>query len=282
MKLAEKEGQSTAEGVRVRKDGTFYWASSSLSAVHNKQGRLIGFAKVIKDISKEKEEEQKRDEFIGIASHELKNPIATLSLYSELLGERLRLEHDKTNLQMLRDIQGQSARLVTLIDDLMMVSQIDSGKLELLQKEFDLNALIKKTTHHIQSGSTTHKIIRVGTALRHVRGDEDQIGRVLTNLITNAVKYSIRANKIIVRVAKKGTKMIVSVQDFGPGIETVDRNEIFKRFYRGRGQKNGKVAGFGLGLFICSEIIKKHHQKIWVKSKKGLGSTFFFSLASVR
>jgi PAS domain S-box-containing protein len=278
---AAKKVGFRAEGIRVRKDGTFFWASSFITSIKNVGGKPKHFVLITQDITEGKERERQKDEFIGIASHELKNPITTLSLYSELLAERLILENDMENLQMLRDIQSQSALLVTLIDDLLVVNQIDAGRLELMNRNFDLNALIHKVARGIQSTATSHKIVCTGKIKENVSGDYDQIGRVLTNLITNAIKYSPRARRVVIHVSKEKNKAVVSVQDFGLGIEKKDQRQIFKRFFRAQAQKGGKVAGFGLGLFICSEIIKKHKQQIWVQSKYGKGSTFFFSLALV-
>ena len=252
--------------------------NSFLTAVRNSRGAPTRFVLLIHDITEHRERARQKDEFLGIASHELKTPITTLSLYSELLAERLLLDNDKENLQMLRDIQSQSALLTTLIDDLLAINQIDAGQLQPAKKEFDIHAMVKKVVRGIQSTTTSHRIHCVGNVRDHVFADPDQIGRVLSNLIANAIKYSLRANKIIVRLQKKGGKIVLSVQDFGLGIDKKDQKAVFKRFYRAQGQRGGKIAGFGLGLYICSEIIHKHRQKIWVESTKRKGSTFYFTL----
>ena len=127
LEIAKKKGHITAEGIRVRKDGTHFWARTLISPMNNPDGTFKFFVLITMNISRERENSLKREEYIGIASHELKNPVATLSLYSELLAKRLELDRNKENLRILRDIQGQAARLTALINDLLVVGTIGQG-----------------------------------------------------------------------------------------------------------------------------------------------------------
>lgn len=283
LAIAEREGSYTAEGIMVRKDGSHFWARALITPMKELDGSTRFFVVITKNISKEKQLEQKREEYIGIASHELKNPITTLSLYSELLAQRLQLDSDKRNLHrnlhMLRDIQDQAARLVTLVDDLLIVSKVDGGTFELHRELFNVNEFLKKIVVDFQSVTKTHKLVTVGSVEHLVRGDRDRIAQVLINLLANAVKYSPQSNKVMVRIERVQNKCVVSVQDFGQGISKMDQRDIFTRFFRASDAEAGNVAGVGLGLYIAKEIIKRHGQRLWVKSAVGQGTTFSFTLS---
>lgn len=279
LAIAENKGQFSAEGIRVRKDGSHFWARSCITPMKEKDGSVKFFVMITQDISQDRAAEQKKDEFMGIASHELKTPITTLSLYSELLAKRLELDRDTKNLRMLRDIQGQAARLVTLVDDLLVVGKIEQGALELHKEVFNPNRLIEGIVRDIQNGTASHKIISTGTVARQVRADKNRVAQVFTNLLLNAIKYSPQANKTIVRTVSRKNKCIISIQDFGPGIAKKDQRDIFTRFFRTDNTGAVNVSGSGLGLYISRGIIKKHRERIWVKSIEGKGATFFFTLS---
>jgi PAS domain S-box-containing protein len=279
LAITLKKGRFMAEGIRVRKDGSHFWARSFLTLVEGGESGVTLFVLITQNIARERALEQKRDEYIGIASHELKNPITTLSLYSELLAKRLELDRDKKNLHMLHDIQSQAARLVTLVDDLLIVSKLEGGgTLELHKESFNPNAFVIKIIRDFQKSHPTHKIICKEKISYRVRADKDRIAQVVINLLTNAVKYSPRANKVLVRIGRGQNKCVISVQDFGAGIAKKDQRDVFTRFFRTDDAEVGNVAGSGLGLYISKEIIKKHHQRIWVESVVGKGTTFSFTL----
>ena len=178
----------------------------------------------------------------------------------------------------MQNINKQTDRLTSLINDLLNTSKIQAGKLLLEKKAFNLSELVAKTVVDFQYVTETHQIIKEGEMKEQVFGDQSRIEQVLANLITNAVKYSPKADKVIVRVRTDKKNAIVSVQDFGFGIEKRDQAKVFERFYRTNDKEEMSVAGFGLGLYISAEIIKGHHGKIWVESAKGKGSTFYFTL----
>ncbi len=251
LQVAAKTGQFSAEGIRVRKDGSHFWARSVITPMKDVSGCITFFVLITKNISREKEIEFKKEEYIGIASHELKNPITTLALYSELLAQRLQLESDKKNLHMLRDIQGQAARLTALIDDLLLVSKIEGGKLELHKETFDLEVFVTDIIRHFRNGHPSHDTKLTGRIARHVYADKGRIAQVLINLLTNAVKYSPGADAIHVNLKCVDDKCIISIKDFGPGIEKKDQRDIFTRFFRVGDSEPGNAAGSGLGLYIA-------------------------------
>lgn len=278
LSIAAKKGGFTAEGIRVRKDGSHFWARSYITLVRAGKRGATFFVLITQDITQQRAVEQRRDEYIGIASHELKNPITTLSLYSELLARRLQLDGDKQNLLMLRDIQGQAARLVTLVDDLMIVGKLEGGRLELHKEVFNPHVLIEKVIRDFHTSNPLHKVTCTGGVGRDVRADKDRITQVLINLLSNAIKYSPKADKVSIHIGRRLNKCTISIQDFGPGIAKKDLREIYTRFFRTNDTVAGNVAGSGLGLYISKEIIKTHHERLWVKSIEGKGTIFFFTL----
>jgi signal transduction histidine kinase len=164
-----------------------------------------------------------------------------------------------------------------LIKDLMDVSKIRANKLDYNKDWFDLENTVRTICEDMQEVRKSHQITVNGKLHQNVYGDKDRIAQVLTNLLTNAIKYSPQANLVIVTMKETLKDVIVSTQDFGIGIGSESQRRIFERFYR-VSQDERKFQGMGIGLFISSEIIGKHGGRIWVKSTKGKGSTFFFSL----
>lgn len=232
----------------------------------------------IEDITDRKEIEKHKDLFIGIASHELKTPITTMKGYAQILERRFLQKGDDKDVYLIQNINQQTDRLTNLVNDLLNTSKIQAGKLVLEKDRFDLNAIVAKAIIDFQYSTETHQIIKEGEIKEQVFGDQSRIEQVLSNLITNAIKYSPNADKVIVRLATDKENAIVSVQDFGFGITKKEQAKVFERFYRTRDKKDMNVAGFGLGLFIAAEIVKGHYGKIWVESTKDKGSTFFFTL----
>lgn len=275
--LSEGKNFTTDEICDRKKDGTEYQIHSTFFPIR-KDNNNIFYVQIQHDITKKNELERQRDTFIGIASHELKTPISTLSAYMQILEKRL--QDDKQNKYFITHIKSQINRLTGLIDDLLHVSRIDSGKLELNLKKLDLESLIKKVVVDSQLTTESHTISYKSDAHVTIIGDELRIEQVIVNLLNNAVKYSQNAHEVIIHLCTDTDKAhaVVSVKDFGMGIVKKDQPNIFQRFYRTKDKEEGRISGFGLGLYISSQIIKKHRGKIWVESTRGKGSTFFFSL----
>lgn len=226
--------------------------------------------------------ERRKDEFISTASHELKTPLTSIKDFIQILQkrfERLKGKREKDTYTFLSKIDNQLIKLTNLIGDLLDITKIQSGKLQYNDELFLLDELISETTDDLQLISRTHTIAYKGKGTYAVLADKYRIGQVLTNLIHNAVKYSPHATKVIVSGITDGKNITISVKDFGIGISREDQSHIFERFFQGEDKKRLQIpGGLGLGLFISSEIIKRYHGHIWVKSEKGKGSTFSFSL----
>ena len=169
-------------------------------------------------------------------------------------------------------------KLTLLIRDLLNVTRIELGRLDFQEDLFDLNEVVKETVEQMQVITRKHRIQIEGHVIQTVRGDKDRIGQVLTNLLTNAIKYSPKADSIIVRLTSNDESAVVSVQDFGIGIEQEHLQAIFERFYRVSDPDEKTFPGLGIGLYISHEIIKRHGGTLAVESEKGRGSVFSFIL----
>ena len=221
------------------------------------------------------ESNKKKDDFIGIASHELKTPLTTIKAYLQVLDE---IEVKQPNKQFVQKAIENLNKLQQLISDLLDVSKIQTGQLELNIDEFNIDALIDEAIASYQIVSTHHKITREGNLIeQNIAADKQRIEQVLINLLSNAIKYSPGANEVIVNTDKTDSELIISIKDHGIGVPKEEQTKIFERFYRRKDLSN-HISGFGLGLYICRDIITRHKGKIWIESEGKNGSTFYFSL----
>ena len=219
-----------------------------------------------------------RDDFISIASHELRTPVTSLKLYFQILQKQLNRRGEDNLARSFAKLDTQLNKLTLLIEELLNVSRIEHGKLDFQDDWFDLNEIVKDTVEQIQFTSSKHRILIEGRFSQLVWGDKDRIGQVLTNLLTNAVKYSPMADTIIVRLTATQNVVVVSVQDFGIGIEKEHLNHIFDRFHRVSDPEETTYPGLGIGLYITREIIQRHNGTLTVESERGKGSLFAFTL----
>ncbi|TLD41889.1 MAG: Chemotaxis protein methyltransferase CheR [Candidatus Jettenia ecosi] len=239
----------------------------------------------IEDITERKKAEEERrwlerqkDEFIGIASHELKTPVTSIKAYTQILQHRFQKAGDMKSAEMVGKMDAQIDKLTSLIGDLLDVTKIEGGKLQYHEGPFDFNELIGEIVEEMQRLTTKHTLVQQLTKSRTITGDRDRIGQVITNFLSNAIKYSLHADTIIIKTKTDKEGVTLCVQDFGCGISKSDQEKLFKRFSRIIASDQKAYPGMGLGLYITSEIIKRHNGKIWVESEKGKGSTFCFSL----
>jgi PAS domain S-box-containing protein len=263
-------------------DGSVHWLLAQGEVYYgpdNKPERIVG---VNIDITERKILEQRKDEFIGMASHELKTPLTSLKGFLHLLQRNLSKHQDSPvqTRDYLARMDRQVNRLTRLINDLLDISRIQTGKLIYREELFDLDTLIHEVLENVQAMTTTHRLICEQHVHAQVYGNRDRIGQVIINLLTNAVKYSPDADKVILRVFRdeQQHQVTVSVQDFGIGIDAEHHDKIFERFYQVSNPKEQPFSGLGIGLYLSSEIIKRHHGQMQLKSEKGKGSTFSFTL----
>lgn len=259
-------------------DGVYRWHMSRAIAVRNAQGAITMWIGSNTDIDEQKRQEERKDAFISMASHELKTPVTSLKGFAHILQNRLKKRGDEESLRFLASITKQLNRLNRLINDLLDITRVQQGRLEYDEELLDLDVLIRENIETLQAGTSTHRLIFEESQAARVCGDKDRIGQVLTNLITNAIKYSPSGDRVIIRLFNDGDSAIVSVQDFGIGIAAKHQTRIFERFYQVTEAEEKTYPGLGIGLYLSNEIVKRHRGRIWVESEKGAGSTFRFSL----
>ncbi len=235
----------------------------------------IGFAL---DISERKEFDKRKDEFISMASHELKTPVTSLKGFLSLLQRRLSPQAQEKELYYLTRMDSQINKLIKLINDLLDLSKMQTGKLAYREERFALHSLLQEIMENVQETTQTHRLQLEGEAQVEVFGDCDRIGQVLINLFNNAIKYSPHADTVLVHVAKDEKHVHISVQDFGIGIAQEHQNKIFERFYQVTDPEEKTYPGLGIGLYISHEIVKRHNGQMWVESEKGKGTTFHVTL----
>jgi len=230
------------------------------------------------DIDEQKQLQRQKDDFLGIASHELKTPVTSIKAYAQVLGAMLTREGEHKKAEMVLRMDAQVNRLTNLIGDLLDVTKINSGRLQFNKSWFDFNETVRETVQDLQHTTQKHQLIQNFSQAGSIYSDKDRISQVITNLITNAIKYSPHTDKIIISTRRENNEAIVCVQDFGIGIPEDKKDLVFEQFYRVSGNKQHTFPGLGLGLYISSEIIKREGGRMWVNSVEGKGSTFCFAL----
>lgn len=221
---------------------------------------------------------QLKDDFISIASHELKTPITIVKSYLEILQEVVK---DETQFALIKKCESGINSMHQLINNLLDITHISSEELPIHRKKENLTAIIKKSIANYEIAKNKPKIDLIGdTEPIYVFADKMRIEQVINNLLSNAVKYSPGADKVVVGINKnlESGKVGVFVKDFGIGIPDEDINKVFDRYYRVKSERSPYIKGWGLGLFIIQQIIKSHNSIIMVESELGKGSCFSFEL----
>ncbi|PZR28746.1 MAG: hypothetical protein DI535_04780 [Citrobacter freundii] len=239
----------------------------------NRPAKLIG---VCYDITHRKTLEKHKDDFISIASHELKTPVTSIKTYSELLSENLAAAGYQSQTRLLDKLNEQVDRLIEQIRDLLDASQLSEGKLNLSFESTDLNALVSEQRDLFEHAGAKHQFVWILRPLPLLQADRRRITQVITNLIANAVKYSPAGTEIIIETMDRGDHARVCVTDKGVGIPAEEQRFVFERYFRTKESKKEK--GFGLGLYICAEIVHEHRGVIDLSSTPGEGSSFYFTL----
>jgi two-component system CheB/CheR fusion protein len=223
---------------------------------------------------------QKKDEFLSIASHELKTPISSMKAYLQIAG---RLSNSKEFVQLNPIIQkanNQVNKLTSLVHDLLDVTKIQAGKMEFSPNVFSITDAIHDCIDQMQNNSNNHKVIVESSSSIKVNADKYRVEQVILNLLENAIKYSPDAKDVLLNCDEENGWLKLSVTDFGIGIPEDQKQFVFDRFFRAHTSAHN-FSGLGLGLYISSEIIKRHGGEIGVESKEGKGSVFWFTLPSL-
>lgn len=229
------------------------------------------------EIEFRKEAERKKDEFISIASHELKTPMTSIKGYIQLLERSLNKNDIELTRNRVQKVQKQVEKLNLLIADLLDISKIESGKLKFNKKDFAFQELVDQIVEIMQQANPQVQIVQEGKVSGTVFGDEMRIEQVIINFMTNAIKYAPESDMIKITTEVRGSEIYFAVRDFGIGMSPEHQQKVFEKFYRIE-ETSERFQGLGIGLFICQQIIDRHQGRIGVNSDLGEGSEFYFNI----
>lgn len=249
----------------------------AIGEIQQKEGKQY-FTGVIHEITEKKLDEIRKNDFIGIVSHELKTPLTSIKTYIQLMQARCSRAEDDVLSKILEKADLQINKMTTMINGFLDISRLESGKIHINRQRFDLSDLLKAAEEETKATVDSHITVFTPINSVQVNADRDKIEQVVNNLISNAVKYAPAGSTIRISCTSDDTFAYVSVRDQGKGIRPEDIAHIFDRYYRVEGEEMQSISGFGIGLYLCSEIISHHHGSISVKSEIGAGSDFVFSL----
>ncbi|HTK22469.1 MAG TPA: PAS domain S-box protein [Mucilaginibacter sp.] len=278
--VSEGKGYSL-EHPLVTENGKKRWVRAlgkMYQAVGNRKAHFSGLAI---DITEQKQDELRKNDFIGMVSHELKTPLTSLTAIIQLLDIKLKGNPDPFVAGAAANANKQAKRMTSMINGFLNLSRLESGKLHIIKEKFDIEDLIQEVIEETELIVASHSIHFTPNQPVIVNADRDKIGSVISNLLSNAVKYSPKGKDIEVQCAIAGKNVQVSVKDEGMGIKEQDRGKLFERYYRVQSNHTQHISGFGIGLYLCSEIIQRHEGEIWAESQSGVGSTFYFAIPRV-
>jgi len=279
MKTVLEKGVWQGEGKAMRKDGSRFDVQVSANLVTDADGRSICMMASFVDITEHKRLDQLKDEFIGLVSHELRTPLTVIGgCLSTLITEWDRLSPNEVQ-QLFKDALLESESLSHLIENLLELSRAQAQQLALYLEPTDIKTLVKDTLSKIKRQAPSHQFSpSIPDKLPSIRGDPLRIERILYNLLDNAAKYSPPGSQIKVSVNAEPERLVIGVSDHGKGLSSSEQARIFGPFQRLENNRPDQARGAGLGLMVCRRLVEAHGGEIWVESKKGRGSTFFFSL----
>ncbi len=250
---------------------TFYRIYEQSRALNEMQRKLL------EEIEFRKEAERKKDEFISIASHELKTPMTSVKGFLQLLERSIQKNDLETSKTRVHTVINQVEKLQLLVADMLDISKIESGKLQFSKKSFNFDQLLNHVLEIMQQSHANVRMIKKGSAVGNILADEMRLEQVMVNFISNAVKYAPDTEEIHITSEIRDGQAYFCVKDFGIGMTEDHQKKIFDKFYRVE-ETSERFQGLGIGLFICHEIIERHDGHIGVRSAPGEGSEFYFYL----
>ncbi len=258
-------------------DGKLRWLRATGQPYFNDDNVVDLFIGTLLDITDQKALEKQKDDFLAISSHELKTPVTSIKGYVQMLTEDFEEKQDQDTVNQLNIVNRQVDKLIILINDLLDTSKLETGQMQLNMELFDFDSLVNEVVSSMQHISTNHNLQISGSTNKEMFGDQNRIEQVLTNLISNAIKFSPEAHEVHLKLYCEQNCICLTVEDFGVGMEPNTANKIFDRFYRDPETSHWST-GLGLGLFISFEIVKRHNGILSVRSKYGKGTIFSVKL----
>lgn len=284
LDVARRDGRYAEEGWRLRKDGSRFWASVTITALRDETGRLRGFGKVTRDLTdrhlheeRMAELERTKGEFLNLASHELRGPLTVIRGYNSMLQDgSIPLSQVP---QVTAIVEGKLAQMDLLIEQMLETAWLEYGDLPLHLEAFDLGAMAADRLDTFRPLGVGHDFVLSRPAVPvSVHADRLRAGTIIANLIDNAIKYSPRGGEIRCTVGTREGVAFVEVRDQGIGIAREHFDRLFTRFGRLPTAENAGIAGTGLGLFLCREIARRHGGDVTAQSEIGAGSAFTLTL----
>jgi len=293
LKVAIAEGRFSEEGWRVRKDGSTFWAYVVITALRDESRNLLGFVKVTRDMTEHKraqealllaKEEAERsnkfkDQFLSTMSHELRTPLNAVLGFSDLLGEESYGPLNERQARYVSHINKGGHHLLRLINDILDLSKIEAGRLQLAIENVPVNRTFAEAFDTLRplAEKKSHKLIMAASTNFNVKADSTRFKQILLNLIGNAIKFTPEGGKIELSASKVDQMVRVEVRDSGPGIPPEEQRRIFEAFYR-LTNADKAIEGTGLGLAITQRLVELHGGKLGLESELGSGSCFYFTL----
>ncbi len=261
----------------LNKNGEYRWLLATGNPRFQQDGVFTGYISSCIDITEKKQDEQRKNDFIGMVSHELKTPLTSIKGFTQILLSKAKKANDDFTIASLQKTDKHISKMTKMINGFLNISRLESGKIEIDKQPFQLSVLVDEIISELET-QTSSQFIKQPCGDVILTADRDKIENVISNLLNNAIKYSPADSKVYIKCSKQGNEVVVSIKDEGMGIKLQDQEKLFDRYYRVEDQKN--ISGFGIGLYLSKEIIQSHNGKIWVESELGKGSTFYFSLTA--
>lgn len=255
--------------------------STTIAPVLTERRELLGLVTVLRDITREVQADRAKSEFVSTVSHELRTPMTAIKGYTDLLALGAVGELNEAQERFLRIIQENANRLTALINDLLDISRIETGRIELSLGPVSIPELVQSVANSMRTQAEEKHLdlaYQVAEDIPAILGDKDRLTQVLMNLVGNAILYTDAGGRVEIRAERLDDALAVSVADTGIGIPPEDISKIFERFFRGESERIQQCQGTGLGLPIVKSFVEMHGGRIWVESEVGKGSTFTFTL----
>ncbi|MEI6691024.1 MAG: PAS domain-containing sensor histidine kinase [bacterium] len=270
--------------VLIRSNGILIPISSSASPVRDKDGRVIGFVVILRDVTEERRVDKSKTEFVSLASHQLRTPLTSINWYSEMLLSDDIGKLSSTQHQYAQDIHTSSNRMVKLVNALLNVARLEMGVVEINPEKVDLSDIVKSCIKDLDTDIFTKKLVvtyKCDKAIVGVCVDVKILTIILQNFLSNSVKYCKIRGNIHVSITKDKSLIVIAVSDNGIGIPKDQQKNVFTKLFRADNARFVDSDGSGLGLYIVSEILRQIDGKVWFKSSLKKGTTFFASLPIV-